>query len=384
MTTKQDPYLESYGDAYEGYGGQAPNFNRHFGEIQSPNQGKSFKMPFGQGTGASLPRIGGSSLTLGSIKDINPHLLIFKTFYFFFYAAFGSLFPLIAVYFKQIGMNPSQCGALIGFRPFVEFFSAPFWGNVADKRRIWKQVLLFSISCWIAFTLGLAFVKPPPYACLTYNSTNIILVPPYSKEAMAIEPGKPYRATMEEKPLNTSADVTSRVRRGSPARTSDVTAVQSKIDARGGKSDEIEAITSDRRSAAMSTDNRLRHSSHRNRRSSKSNDVTEKDAQDMELEAEGTLDLSGKRNSNDNNLENDIRSIHDLLPYPKILIYGKSPLPLDHRRIANVDEKEVRGLVSPPFSAVVYKASTVQKMFWLILFLMMLGERACIACIDVV
>ena len=104
----------------------------------------------------------------------------------------------------------------------------------------------------------------------------------------------------------------------------------------------------------------------------------------MELEAEGTLDLSGKRNSNDNNLENDIRSIHDLLPYPKILIYGKSPLPLDHRRIANVDEKEVRGLVSPPFSAVVYKASTVQKMFWLILSLMMLGECACLACIDVV
>lgn len=65
--------------------------------------------------------------------DVDQELLFVKTFYFFFYSAFGSLFPLMGVYFKQMGMNPFQCGLLIGIRPFVEFLSAPFWGSYADR-----------------------------------------------------------------------------------------------------------------------------------------------------------------------------------------------------------------------------------------------------------
>ncbi|PSN57417.1 Major facilitator superfamily domain-containing protein 6 [Blattella germanica] len=65
--------------------------------------------------------------------SVDQELLTVKTFYFFFYSAFGSLFPLMGVYFKQMGMNPGQCGLLIGSRPFVEFLSAPFWGSLADR-----------------------------------------------------------------------------------------------------------------------------------------------------------------------------------------------------------------------------------------------------------
>mgnify|MGYP005803803173 CR=1 FL=1 len=43
--------------------------------------------------------------------NINPELFVSKMFYFFFYSAFGSLFPLMAVYFKQLGLNPIQSGA---------------------------------------------------------------------------------------------------------------------------------------------------------------------------------------------------------------------------------------------------------------------------------
>lgn len=66
-------------------------------------------------------------------NNVNQELLIAKTFYFFFFSAFGSLFPLMAVYFKQMGMNPFQTGILIGIRPFVEFIAAPFWGQIADR-----------------------------------------------------------------------------------------------------------------------------------------------------------------------------------------------------------------------------------------------------------
>nr|CAD7569831.1 unnamed protein product [Timema californicum] len=66
--------------------------------------------------------------------SVDQELLTVKTFYFFFYSAFGSLFPLMGVYFKQMGMNPGQCGLLIGSRPFVEFLAAPFWGSLADRQ----------------------------------------------------------------------------------------------------------------------------------------------------------------------------------------------------------------------------------------------------------
>ena len=41
---------------------------------------------------------------------VNKELFISKVFYFFFFSAFGSLFPLMAVYFKQLGMNAIQAG----------------------------------------------------------------------------------------------------------------------------------------------------------------------------------------------------------------------------------------------------------------------------------
>ena len=96
---------------------------------------------------------------------VNKDLLICKLFYFFFFAAFGSLYPLLAIYFKQLGMNATQSGILIGFRPFIEFCSAPFWGGVADKIKKWRQLMLFSVFCWITFTLAMAFVKPPAVSC---------------------------------------------------------------------------------------------------------------------------------------------------------------------------------------------------------------------------
>lgn len=99
--------------------------------------------------------------------SVDQELLTVKTFYFFFYSAFGSLFPLMGVYFKQMGMNPFQCGLLVGARPLVEFLSAPFWGSYADKSRKGKMMLLASLSAWIVFTLPLGFIQPPATSCIT-------------------------------------------------------------------------------------------------------------------------------------------------------------------------------------------------------------------------
>ena len=60
-------------------------------------------------------------------------LALGKSFYFFFFAAFGSLFPLMAVYFKQLGMNAAQTGFLAGIRPIVEYIASPFWNQMSHK-----------------------------------------------------------------------------------------------------------------------------------------------------------------------------------------------------------------------------------------------------------
>ncbi|XP_054578935.1 major facilitator superfamily domain-containing protein 6 isoform X1 [Eptesicus fuscus] len=112
---------------------------------------------------------------------INNDLLVSKVFYFFFYAAYGSLYPLLPVYYKQLGMSPSQSGLLVGIRYFIEFCSAPFWGVVADRFRKGKIVLLFSLLCWVLFNLGIGFVKPATLRCVPKT-------PPTARPANASHP----------------------------------------------------------------------------------------------------------------------------------------------------------------------------------------------------
>ncbi|XP_031825774.1 major facilitator superfamily domain-containing protein 6 jef isoform X2 [Nomia melanderi] len=107
---------------------------------------------------------------------VDQELFTVKTFYFFFYSAFGSLFPLMGVYFKQMGMNAGQCGLLIGLRPFIEFLSAPFWGSLADRWQKGRLILLASLSCWIIFTLPLGFIQPPATSCMVLKNNTVYLL----------------------------------------------------------------------------------------------------------------------------------------------------------------------------------------------------------------
>ncbi|CAF2775873.1 unnamed protein product [Rotaria sp. Silwood2] len=108
--------------------------------------------------------------------NVNRTLLFAKLFYFWYFAAFGSLFPLMSIYFKQMGMGPSYCGILMGFRPFVEFVSAPFWSVVSTRFRQAKNILLMAILSWIIFTVAIGLIKPPPHSCWReMNSTYQII-----------------------------------------------------------------------------------------------------------------------------------------------------------------------------------------------------------------
>jgi Na+/melibiose symporter-like transporter len=115
-------------------------------------------------------------------------LLVCKLFYLFFFSAFGSLFPLISIYFKQLGMNATQAGLLVGLRPFVEFGSIPFWSSFADKFRQGKKLLLFCLLSWIVSTYLLNYMRPPTTYCLKCEmpdkDTDVCKMEPFKKQEM--------------------------------------------------------------------------------------------------------------------------------------------------------------------------------------------------------
>ena len=104
--------------------------------------------------------------------SINKELLKFKMFYFLFFAGFGSTFPYLGIYFKQIGLNASYVGILAGVRPLIQFVSGPFWAVLADKYKARKFILLFSIFAWLIMTLLLAFPRPHNEICKLTNTSR--------------------------------------------------------------------------------------------------------------------------------------------------------------------------------------------------------------------
>ena len=92
---------------------------------------------------------------------VNRKLLIPKAFYFFFFSAWGSLLPYLALYFKQLMLSPSEVGILMGLKPFVNFLVIPIWGAIVDKCQKSKLVMVVSIIALISSTFTLSLVPGP-------------------------------------------------------------------------------------------------------------------------------------------------------------------------------------------------------------------------------
>lgn len=113
------------------------------------------------------------------LRQMNFDHVVSKIFYFFFFAAFGSLFPLLGVFFKQLGFTSTEAGIILGLRPIVEICSTPLWGGIADKFRKGKIILLCSLGCWIIFTLIMSFIHTPASGCIRYNGSDYVMIDPW-------------------------------------------------------------------------------------------------------------------------------------------------------------------------------------------------------------
>lgn len=111
-----------------------------------------------------------------------------------------------------MGMNPGQCGFLIGIRPFVEFLSAPFWGSYADRCKKGKMLLLASLAAWIVFTLPLGFIQPPATSCIEYlNDTTYELKVPQAPTSRIHK-----REATDPVSFDHINDIVNRVKRSAP------------------------------------------------------------------------------------------------------------------------------------------------------------------------
>lgn len=354
--------------------------------------------------------------TLNTVwEHVDRDLLVSKIFYFFFFSAFGSLFPLMAVYFKQLGMNANQTGFLIGIRPFIEILSAPFWSSLADRFRKCKVMLLFSLFCWIVFTLSLAFIRPPASACVIYNDTHHILYTPYSdfentenavtttisKRALFASRVKARKASFQTPHqflqtkllLDDSGNenqLTDYIRKRYII-TPDMIKRAERI---GGEEmrDDVEAAPMTRNnnnSSDQATSEPLRP------------ELSQKSTPNVDAAASG--DEKVMKGIDHSSSEAEIRDqIHSVVSLrepneeqgrsrarrdsegkkkgkskdrhkpPPNLIIGKSPTSVEYT--LNYNKQRHTSYVSPPFSTVVYKLEDVKEVFFLLLLLILLGE----------
>ena len=106
---------------------------------------------------------------------VNRKRLVSKAFYLFYFSAFGSLWPYLALYFKQIFLSPKQLGIIVATRSLMQFVFTPVWGALADKFNKCKAVLLIGLASWIVavFSIGLVPTTEKPVACYRFNAISL-------------------------------------------------------------------------------------------------------------------------------------------------------------------------------------------------------------------
>ena len=92
--------------------------------------------------------------------QINQHLIVFKAFNFFFFAAVGSLFPYLSVFYKQIWLTAHETGILLGIRPLIQLGATPMWGIIADTYKKSKVIFMVSLVAWLVSNYSLSLVSP--------------------------------------------------------------------------------------------------------------------------------------------------------------------------------------------------------------------------------
>lgn len=103
--------------------------------------------------------------------------VLYKSFYFFFYAGYISFLLYVPVYFKYLGLSAIQVGLLNGIRPLMQTIGAPLWGILGDRFRIRKTIFLTAFVVMTVKTMLFLLFRPQNQICVVsyYNSSNALV-----------------------------------------------------------------------------------------------------------------------------------------------------------------------------------------------------------------
>lgn len=99
-----------------------------------------------------------------------------KITYFLLFGSYGSIWPYLALYFRQNGLNAGYVGIIAGIRPMIQFISCPFWAIIADKYHAPRSILNMSVISWLVLTLFLFIPKPTNIECPENLAKNLSAV----------------------------------------------------------------------------------------------------------------------------------------------------------------------------------------------------------------
>ena len=90
------------------------------------------------------------------------YLLVFASYYFVAFIAWGISVPYLPLFFKRSGRSDAEIGALLAVIPLLTMLSPPIWGAVADRLRN-KKAILLTVLCVSAlvfpcFWIGRSFL----------------------------------------------------------------------------------------------------------------------------------------------------------------------------------------------------------------------------------
>ncbi|WP_273130706.1 MFS transporter [Bacillus weihaiensis] len=93
------------------------------------------------------------SLSQQQVRSQNKQFFLF---YFFVFFGFGSLFPLLSVYLKDvIGLSGSQIGTIMSISPVVMIIVQPLWGVLSDVTQ--KPTYILTVALILTGISGIIF-----------------------------------------------------------------------------------------------------------------------------------------------------------------------------------------------------------------------------------
>lgn len=152
---------------------QSDEEGRNYGDLFNPEEAAVAPEPLESEQPSAKPAFFDR---IRSTVTINRNLLVYKAFYFFYFAALGSLIPYLSLYFKHSLLLPAHfVGVILAVKPLCLFVSAPILGTIADKFNKVRSVLLVALFSYIVMNLLVAVVPPVTVDCLSevHNKLNL-------------------------------------------------------------------------------------------------------------------------------------------------------------------------------------------------------------------